>query len=153
MQLPLRQVLTLGVCYVNGAWSDQQRFAPVRELGDICCKGGNHCWQAVHLAKTQEAKFERKGNFNLISRGRQYVAPQFVRRPNQPVEQIRMRMIGDHIGRASAADKPDVQRAWTNFRIGWQWHIPQSLQCWNELVDSGLPQFWICRVGHTTPCA
>ena len=51
VQLPFLDVLALGVRYVNRARPDQQRLAPVRQLGNIGCECCDHGGQSVDRAQ------------------------------------------------------------------------------------------------------
>ncbi len=67
MQLLLLDVLALSVRHVNRARTDQQRFAPLRQCGNVGGEGGDHSGQAVDGSKAQEGKFQREGDLNLMA--------------------------------------------------------------------------------------
>src|SRR5271165_2824066 len=59
-----------------------------------------------------------------------------------------MSIIWNHVRRSTAFDQSNVQRAWTNFRIGWQRHRAQPSKSHKQLVNRRFSKFRISRMRH-----
>src|SRR3984957_20763302 len=66
-QLPLLDVLAVGVRHMNRSRTEQQRFAPVGELWDVGSKRRDHRGQTVHCAQAKERKLQRERDLHRIA--------------------------------------------------------------------------------------
>src|SRR5437879_13642746 len=78
VELPLLDILALGMRDLNRSRTNQQRLAPVRELGNVRGKGSDHRGQSVDRSQSKKGKFQRKRNLELVARSRQNLLPQFI---------------------------------------------------------------------------
>ena len=68
--------------------------------------------------------------------------------PTRRIEDVRLGFVGDDVRCAASFDQTDVESRWADLRLDRQRHRQHVVERLDELVDGGVAEFGIGRVGH-----
>src|ERR1700733_745525 len=94
---------------VDGAGTEEERFAPRCQHRDIGCELCDHGGQISYCAHADEGQVEAEVNVGTIADDRGYRSSYLVRRAYGADEQMGFCLVGDDVRRVAAGDQPDVQ--------------------------------------------
>src|SRR5450432_2758010 len=148
-ELSLGHALFQRVRYVNGPRPDEERFAPLarerRDVGGVRHHGSGN---AVHRIQQHRWDFDDLAQFGAAVHGAFESGFGSGGVAHQPDHDIGLGFIGDHVGRAPAGERPDVERAGPQKRVDGKDDAPDFGQRIDQFVDGRIAQLRIRRVRH-----
>jgi len=134
--------------YVDGAGTEQERLAPVTELGNVGGEFGDHGGEALDGAKADERNLEGEVDFGEAGAGLNECGADGGGVADETDEYLGLGFIGNDIGSMAALDLPDVEGAGAHVFDRGQRECENIAEDFDKLVDRAFAEFGIGGVGH-----
>ncbi len=147
-QLGLADVFVGGVSDEDAAGPEQEGFAPVGERGDVGGELGDHGVEAGDRAHVHVGELEGEVDLATAGGGFEDRLLKLFGRADEADEDVGLGFVGNDVGSEAAVDDADVHGAVANaFYYGERQRL-DVVERGEELVDGGVAQLGVGRVGH-----